>query len=156
NSKSITDLAVWQAYFADKEVRKRVNGSGQLPFRVWQIFDEMVGFAKAGKNTEFVAAAGVLAHYVGDACQPLHISYFHPGDPLDKGRDGKAKANKLHETYEATMIGAKLDDVRKYLVSANPAKPSGVKTGREAARAVFDLMDQTFKATDPKEIYEVF
>src|SRR5262249_37413557 len=23
-------------------------------------------------------------------------------------------------------------------------------------RAVFDLMDQTFKATDPKEIYEVF
>ena len=54
---------------------------GLLPFRVWQIFDEMVRFAKAGKVPEFVCAAGVMTHYLGDACQPLHISYLHDGDP---------------------------------------------------------------------------
>ena len=33
------------------------------------------------KFTEFVGAAGILAHYVGGACQPLHISRSHDGDP---------------------------------------------------------------------------
>ena len=25
--------------------------------------------------------AGILSHYVGDSCQPLHISYKFNGDP---------------------------------------------------------------------------
>lgn len=157
NAKAITDTAVWIAYFADPQVKKRVNGPGLLPFRVWQIFDEMVAFAKAGKNKEFVAAAGVLAHYVGDACQPLHISYFHHGDPLDTVPGKKTpKAQGLHTAYEADMIGAKVDKVRDFLQGAKPKKPAKVKTGREAARAAFHLMDRTFKTTDPRTIYETF
>ena len=31
----------------------------------------------------FIFAAGVLAHYVGDACQPLHSSYMSDGNPKD-------------------------------------------------------------------------
>src|SRR5262249_24000053 len=54
---------------------------GLLPFRVWQPFDAMVDFARKGQASKFVCAAGVLTHYVGDACQPLHISYLHDGDP---------------------------------------------------------------------------
>jgi hypothetical protein len=54
---------------------------GLLPFRVWQIYDAMVDFVKNGERDKFVCAAGVLAHYVGDACQPLHISFLHHGDP---------------------------------------------------------------------------
>ena len=34
-----------------------------------------------GPCGSFLCAAGVLAHYIGDACQPLHISYLHDGDP---------------------------------------------------------------------------
>jgi len=55
---------------------------GLLPFRVWQIFDKMTDFAKDGDARRFLCAAGVLTHYIGDACQPLHISYLHDGDPL--------------------------------------------------------------------------
>jgi hypothetical protein len=54
---------------------------GLLPFRVWQLFDAMVEFASTGQADKFVCAAGVLTHYVGDACQPLHISFLHDGDP---------------------------------------------------------------------------
>jgi hypothetical protein len=42
-----------------------------LPFRVWQIYKKMVEFVAAGDVASFVAAGGILAHYVGDACQPL-------------------------------------------------------------------------------------
>jgi hypothetical protein len=161
NPKAITDTALWLAYFKDPEVRKRVDGPGLLPFRVWQIFDEMAAFARAGRNREFVAAAGILAHYVGDACQPLHISYYHHGDPLDTRKDGangkrRPKAHELHAVYEADMINAKVDKVRDYLVGATPPLPTGVKSGREAARAVFSLMDRTFKTTSPRAIYETF
>src|SRR5678810_1280563 len=48
---------------------------GLLPFRVWQIYEAMVEFVKNGQRDEFICAAGTLAHYVGDACQPLHISF---------------------------------------------------------------------------------
>src|SRR5439155_2744617 len=83
NPSAITDVQVWIDYFADAKVKELVDGPGLLPFRVWQIYEQLVGFAHAGQNKEFVAAAGIVAHYVGDACQPLHISYFHHGDPTD-------------------------------------------------------------------------
>jgi hypothetical protein len=54
-----------------------------------------VEFVKSGKAAEFVCAAGVLSHCVGDACQPLHFSYMFNGDPdnaevvTHKNRQGK-------------------------------------------------------------------
>jgi len=36
---------------------------GSLPFRVWQIFDAMVA---TKKPAEFLCAAGILGHYVGE------------------------------------------------------------------------------------------
>src|SRR6185503_2557605 len=78
----------WDAFYSS--VKDILSGDpisakhrGLLPFRVWQIFNDMVRFVKAGKVAEFVCAAGVLTHYVGDACQPLHISFLHDGDPAD-------------------------------------------------------------------------
>jgi hypothetical protein len=70
------DPGAWNAFY--NSVEDLLEGKpiemvhrGLLPFRVWQIFDEMVDFAKDGKAGEFVCAAGVLTHYLGDACQPL-------------------------------------------------------------------------------------
>jgi hypothetical protein len=94
------------------------NHRGLLPFRVWQIFDAMVGFAKAGKMPEFVCAAGVMAHYVGDACQPLHISYLHDGDPEQPTKktvhhkNGTVETVKqplgmgVHTAYEDDMVNS--------------------------------------------------
>ena len=42
-------------------------------------------------GASFVAAAGVMAHYVGDASQPLHSSYLHHGRlPMEAGLTASA------------------------------------------------------------------
>jgi len=146
------DPVVWNAYYEDIGERRR----GALPFRVWQIFDEMVDFAKAGKVTEFVCAAGLVAHYVGDACQPLHISQYHHGqDPSDK------KHGQVHSVYETAMVGRHgtelIDWIPKARIPAVAAlKPAGAATGRNAAQAVVELMMRTVKRLPPLKIVEVF
>jgi hypothetical protein len=74
-STDFIDPDKWQAFY--DSVNDILSGEpiapkhrGLLPFRVWQIFDEMCGFAAEGEAEKFVCAAGVLCHYVGDACQP--------------------------------------------------------------------------------------
>ena len=64
---------------------------GLLPFRVWQFFDEMVAAVKAKDVTRFVAAAGLVTHYVGDACQPLHGSVYADGYPAGSPPPASAK-----------------------------------------------------------------
>jgi hypothetical protein len=71
-------VAVWQQFYTaqgSNEQRER----GLLPFRVWQFYDALVELARAGDTAGFVAAAGLLAHYTGDACQPLHGSMYADG-----------------------------------------------------------------------------
>jgi hypothetical protein len=65
----------WIAYY-DAIGFTQVRERGRLPFRVWQIYKKMVEFVAAKQVPRFVAAAGILAHYVGDACQPLRGSYL--------------------------------------------------------------------------------
>ena len=52
----------------------------------------MVKYLEAGQVSHFVAAAGVLAHYCGDASQPLHCSWLHHGVPPLMTYDGRERA----------------------------------------------------------------
>jgi hypothetical protein len=146
------DPKVWNDYYEGIGEARR----GALPFRVWQIFDEMVGFAAQNKKLEFVCAAGIVAHYVGDACQPLHISQFH------HGLDLKDKAHaKVHSVYETTMIGRHGKDLIKMIpkaVTPDVAEivPGGQPTGRDAAVAVVALMQRTVKRLAPMTIVNLF
>jgi hypothetical protein len=140
-----------------------------LPFRVWQIFNAMVGFAAAGKAAEFVCAAGTLTHYVGDACQPLHISYLHDGDPertvkhkLTKGdREGeteqRAFGTGVHAAYEDSMVSAFRDKVLDALKETPTTTPDEmITTGLDAAKLTIAMMRATFKALPPMSIVEAF
>ena len=104
----------WRNYYNSigaTQARER----GMVPFRVWQLYKEMVGYVQQGQVAQFVAAAGVLSHYVGDACQPLHGSYLSDGDPF-RHPDGSASAQRLghgrgygggvHSAYEGDMLDA--------------------------------------------------
>ncbi len=68
----------------DPKKKKRLGG---VPFRVWQMYDAMVDSLKRGKIDEFICAGGCMSHYVGDACQPLDMSYKYDEIiiPEDKG-----------------------------------------------------------------------
>jgi hypothetical protein len=153
-SPNNVDPTIWNDYYEGIGEDRR----GALPFRVWQIFDTMVDYARDGKLLEFVCAGGIVAHYIGDACQPLHISQFHHGHDLSD----KPHA-KVHSVYETTMIGrhgadlitmipeAEIDDVPEI-----GNRPNGKASGRDAAVAVVNLMQRTVKRLPPLTIVDLF
>ena len=144
---------------------------GLLPFRVWQIYDAMVSFVREGKVAEFVCAGGILSHYVGDSCQPLHISYMFNGDPdhlvpgtVRNHKTGEiqpghvAAGTGVHAAYEDEMIDRHVEEVITGVdTKLNPASRRPlVKGGHAATVAVVDLMQQTFEAIPPREIISEF
>lgn len=158
---SITDLASGEAIRQDRR--------GLLPFRVWQIFDTMVEFATEDKPKEFVCAAGTLTHYIGDACQPLHISYLHNGDPLrtidhriTRGeRKGQVEkrifGEGVHKGYEDDMISAFRENVLDGLLASPKTKANElVGSGFEAAERTIAMMRQTHQSIPPMAVVDAF
>src|SRR5262249_38993905 len=110
----------WKTYFNGFAAAGVGPDDGTLPFRVWQVWDAMVDYLRNGDVMRFVAAAGVLAHYVGDASQPLHCSYMHHGRPPTMMRNGRqypvrkdspefaqfktTREYAIHGLYEETML----------------------------------------------------
>ena len=142
---------------------------GLLPFRVWQIFDKMVEFVGKGQADNFVCAAGVLTHYVGDACQPLHISYLHDGDPkrpvkhtFTRGKkEGTSEMRPMgqgvHSAYEDAMV----HDHRKQILDGLEKTPvvekdEWVANGFEAAKKTIAMMRDTFKDIPPADLVQAY
>jgi hypothetical protein len=131
----------------------------------------MVAALKKKDVKTFVATAGVLAHYVGDASQPLHSSYLHHGRlPLldrpggrfpvrhgsaEYGAFKKTPAAKIHGLYEQRMLEldtlTALEGVDGLLASAS-ASSTGIDNGWEAARATFELMSDAQERLSPETI----
>ena len=145
----------WLTYYTDKAVKD--GSKGILPFRVWQIFLQMVGYASKGNVAGYLAAAGILAHYVGDACQPLHISYMFNGIPV---AGGQKKGEGVHEAFEAKLINkynkAIIPAVEKLIKKPVYKKLVEIKSGKEAAACTVSLMKHTFHTIEPTVIINAF
>lgn len=160
DSKNI-DAGFWASFY--DSVEDLLNGGpisaqhrGLLPFRVWQIFDGLVEFVKAGDVAKFVCGAGVLTHYVGDACQPLHVSYRFDGDPRQATthtvhhHDGTVSDTRValgagvHSAYEDTMVNGNRDEILKALnMTPSVTEAEYITTGSDAAKRTVDLMRST-------------
>lgn len=133
---------------------------GLLPFRVWQFFDAMKGFAEkadGGRGTaSFLAAAGIAAHYLGDASQPLHGSVYADGDPTRKktlthpttGKTEKVSyGGGVHSAYETAMIdrhkAALFALIDQLLKKPGQHHIKTYSTGREAGLSTIELMQST-------------
>jgi hypothetical protein len=127
---------------------------GALPFRVWQSYAAMVALVHAGDVAGYVAAAGTLAHYVGDACQPLHISRLHHGRP------GRPDEIKVHSVYETTMLDRHaadlIEQVNRALRGKKVAAADHFAGGRAAADATVALMAATVATLPPIEVIDAF
>jgi hypothetical protein len=133
------------------------SGRGLLPFRVWQFFDEMADAASHKDINRYVAAAGICAHYVGDACQPLHCSYLHDGEPQGKGKPPRGKG--VHSAYEEAMLRQNAPELLTRLqtqLNKNNGTPSIPKDGHAAAVTIVDLMRRTFTTIPPMEIVDAY
>ena len=171
---SFIDPDKWNKFYdtlLDFKTGKKIkqDDRGLLPFRVWQMFDAMVEFASQGKAAEFVCAAGTLTHYIADACQPLHISYLHNGDPERKvkhtiksgPREGDVEervfGKGVHTGYEDTMIHAnRLRVLEELKSSPRTKKDEMIETGFEAARLTIAMMRRTHKSIPPMSIVNEF
>jgi len=142
----------WLKYYTD------VNDSGRglLPFRVWQFFDEMVDAVSSKDITRYVGAAGICAHYVGDACQPLHISFLHDGFPATNGQPARGRG--VHTAYEETMLRQNSVELLQRLGDElqNSGTVAPPNDGHGAAVATVNLMRRTFATIQPQSIVEAF
>jgi len=164
----------WQQYFAGLAKAGVGPEEGCLPFRVWQIWDAMVEYLRKKPKPDllrFVAAAGVLAHYVGDASQPLHCSFQHHGVPpmvklqgrrypvprtsADFAKFKKTREAKIHAIYEETMLEVDPLTALKAVNTVLKKKSSlggHVKSGHDAAVATVQLMFRAQSRLPPKKI----
>jgi hypothetical protein len=147
-------VPVWQRYY-DSNDHKTQPSRGLLPFRVWQHFNAMVDALRGDGNLErFVAAAGTLSHYVGDACQPLHGSMNADGNAATHAGTG------VHAAYESKMIDRySTEIVARYAqgrahAAADPLDP--VASGRDAAIATVNLMARTARRIPPLQLIQTF
>jgi hypothetical protein len=143
------EIDVWNQFYDSRGTNYK---RGALPFRVWQLYTQMVKSLLNGKPEEYICAAGVLAHYVGDACQPLHVSYLHHGRP------GFPNEERVHSVYETDMLDRFAADLVAGVNNALTGKklPPKVTGGKKAAIAVIELMRRTIQRIPPIEIIEVY
>ncbi|WPB73123.1 hypothetical protein KYC5002_29175 [Archangium violaceum] len=143
--------AFWTEFYESLGIKQNA-GRGALPFRVWQIYDAMVGFLREQRVEEYLCAAGILAHYVGDACQPLHVSFLHHGRP------GHAEEEDVHAVYETKMLDLRSAE----LIAGVNARVRGqhvtdtIRGGAAAADAVVRLMQATLDTLPPLEVIEAY
>jgi hypothetical protein len=143
-------VPVWQAFYTELgHIASKERGL--LPFRVWQFFDAMIDALQRKDATRYVCAAGLLAHYVGDACQPLHGSVLADGFP-----DGRGAG--VHSAYETSMIDHHATEIVAGLQTILPTLPKlpPITTGQEAAVATVELMARTAAAVDPTALVTAY
>jgi hypothetical protein len=142
--------AFWTQFYDDLPEPPEDKHRGALPFRVKQMYDLMVEAVSKGDAREFIALAGTMAHYVGDACQPLHVSMFHHGRP------GHPEDSAVHGDYETKMLDRFAPDLVEKVNGAVGSRrvTSTIKGGMQAADAVVQLMEQTIARLDPEKLVE--
>jgi hypothetical protein len=153
------DVAVWEQWYVENG-KTQARSQGLLPFRVWEFFNDMVTQLRAGDMSKFICAPGIVSHFVGDACQPLHGSYFSDGyrdsaDPHAKKWPGKG----VHSTYEDKMV----DRFSSQLLArigpeaeafTGPIPP--ISNGRDAALATMTLMSQVAAILPPRALCDEY
>ena len=143
-------VARWNRFYDSLDVDAEDRGA--LPFRVWQIYQDMVQFARDRDVVRFLCAAGIVSHYVGDACQPLHASFLHHGRP------DHPEEKKVHSVYETNMIERRAAELIAGVLAVLDGQSASTQVvgGHAAAVAVVDLLRRTVTTLPPLDIIEAF
>jgi len=148
--KDNIDINIWNNFYDSLGIDPANRGS--LPFRVWQIYNEMVKFVSSGDIEKFVCAAGIISHYVGDASQPLHVSKYHHGHP-----DIPAE-KPVHAEYETKMIERFAADIIEGVNSEldNKKAHPDITEGINAATSIIELMKKCVNTLPSLDIVDAF
>ena len=168
---ALLSAAKWNEYYESFPEPPNEFHKGILPFRIQQFFERMKDYAATDPDA-FITAAGILAHYVGDACQPLHGTYMHDGIPDEQpdfprtvtdrrgNKHPAVRGEGVHSAYETAMInwsahnGKLFAEIDKFLDPQH--LPPLVSTGPTAAMAIVELMDAVATVLPPRTIIDAF
>lgn len=120
------------SYFEELyRVGKNPQHVGVLPYRAMELFQRMrVSFrqwrearrihdvrTQAFLEARIIDDAGILAHYIGDASEPLHVTLNHNGWEQKENPQGFTTDNTLHGRFEDIFVAAnvRIENVRPYL-----------------------------------------
>ncbi len=96
------DYSVMQARFSARTLRK----AGSLPWTIARVSDDLARAWQDGTCTEVMRQSGYLAHYVGDATQPLHTTTHYDGYFRDKGVHRRFEGAADHGVSEIGNLAA--------------------------------------------------
>ncbi|KPL25461.1 MAG: hypothetical protein AMJ75_01050 [Phycisphaerae bacterium SM1_79] len=129
---------------------------GALPFRVWQIYNDMTEALSEGgsdRAVRFVAMAGVLAHYMADACMPLHNTKYHHGYS-----EAPDEQKKVHNYVDNNILSIQQGSLLNDAFSAIDRDRSflTVEGGQAWGQRTMDLLVYTYDQLKPTRIINAF
>jgi len=132
-------FARFPRYYADAVKligRRRVEQYGLLPWVILRKQKELSREFRRKSGGDWVRLAGHLAHYVGDAYQPLHLTVDYDGR--------MSGASGVHKRFENEVVDARIDvyerAVRRGLAPAREL--------RDARARLFEALFRSYVAKD--------
>ena len=147
------DPKQWLEFYKNLQTSTGEKNRGALPFRVGDVFTRMQSAVEARRLNEAFAAAGILAHYISDACNPAHVNCWGRGDPAwdhgVKSRWGGPRA-EFHGVWD-DPAGIEETNVRSQYAKITNSYRKMYRTGDAAAEAAMELMKKTLDLVDVKQ-----
>lgn len=97
--------------------RERLERAGLLPWRIAELYAQLVEAMRDSEWGHVPPLAGHLGHYVADGHQPLHTTRNHDGQLT--GNDG------IHKRFETEMIRRFLAEYQDLAAFTRPAQETG-------------------------------
>lgn len=167
-SQANLTVGFWKNFY-DQEGKTRPRDRGLLPFRVWQFHTSMKNAARMGNAVDFLAAAGILAHYVGDACQPLHGSQYADGyadQATTETHTRRATGEEyttpshvgagVHSAYETKMLDRFDVDINAGVEQVTTITGAPPATGAAAAMELIQLMERSATTIPPTDLVDAY
>jgi len=125
---------------------------GALPFRIMEIYEAMVGAFKAKELSRFLCAAGIIAHYVADACQSLHLSHLHHGRP------SHPEEADVHGYFDNNLLDRnRLELITKMSTCLDRARTvKRFRGSKEVGDAIMALAESTLTTIPPIDIINLY
>jgi len=101
----------------------------------------------------FLAMAGVLAHYIADACMPLHNTKYHHGLV-----NASKKEQQVHNYIDNNILSAEKGELLRQAFSSIGSNPpfQRIDGGRDWGQRTMALLVYTYTRLHPKKIVETY
>ncbi|HVA69138.1 MAG TPA: S1/P1 nuclease [Candidatus Binataceae bacterium] len=139
----VPDYSAMQARWGEAALEE----SGTLPWTIEARAAQLEGDWRAADCAGALTVSGYLAHYIGDASQPLHTTVHFDGYPGDYGLHARLESTTDYHINEIAAIAAP----QVHLIAVNSAWDAAISEIRQSHQLVSDVIaaDRAARAAGP-------